>query len=100
MSDEQAGTGYNPSMIEEKWRKRWEERRTNSTDLARATQPFFNLMMFPYPSAEGLHVGNAFAFIGADIYGLVQRLQGNDVFEPIVFDSFGIHSENFSIKLN
>ena len=35
--------------------------------LAGAKRPFYNLMMFPYPSAEGLHVGNVFAFIGADI---------------------------------
>ena len=34
-------------------------------------------MMFPYPSAEGLHVGNLFAFTGNDIYGRFQRLQGH-----------------------
>ena len=56
-------------------------------------------MMFPYPSAEGLHVGNIFAFTGADIYGRFQRLQGYDVFEPIGFDAFGIHSENYALKV-
>ena len=56
-------------------------------------------MMFPYPSAEGLHVGNMFAFTGSDIYGRFKRLQGYDVFEPIGFDAFGIHSENYAIKL-
>jgi leucyl-tRNA synthetase len=55
-------------------------------------------MMFPYPSAEGLHVGNMFAFTGADAYGRFKRLQGYDVFEPIGFDAFGIHSENYAIK--
>src|SRR3989338_3231335 len=55
-------------------------------------------MMFPYPSAEGLHVGNVYAFTGSDIYGRFQRMQGFDVFEPMGFDSFGIHSENFAIK--
>ena len=30
-----------------------------------AERPFFNLMMFPYPSAEGLHIGNVFAYTGA-----------------------------------
>jgi leucyl-tRNA synthetase len=54
-------------------------------------------MMFPYPSAEGLHVGNVFAFIGSDIYGRTKRLQGYDVFEPIGFDAFGIHSENYAL---
>jgi leucyl-tRNA synthetase len=56
-------------------------------------------MMFPYPSAEGLHVGNMFAFTGSDTYGRFKRLQGHDVFQPIGFDAFGIHSENYAIKL-
>ena len=50
-------------------------------------------MMFPYPSAEGLHVGNVYAFTGADIYGRFMSMQGDDVFEPMGFDAFGIHSE-------
>ena len=48
-------------------------------------------MMFPYPSAEGLHVGNLFAFTGNDIFARFQRLRGHTVFEPIGFDAFGIH---------
>jgi leucyl-tRNA synthetase len=56
-------------------------------------------MMFPYPSAEGLHVGNMFAFTGSDTYGRFKRLQGYDVFEPIGYDAFGIHSENYAIKM-
>lgn len=55
-------------------------------------------MMFPYPSAEGLHVGNVYAFTGADIYGRFMAMNGRDVFEPMGFDAFGIHSENFAIK--
>jgi leucyl-tRNA synthetase len=96
MSD---SNSYQPEAVETKWQARWAERHTNEPDLARAARPFFNLMMFPYPSAEGLHVGNMFAFTGSDIYGRFKRLQGYDVFEPIGFDAFGIHSENFAIKL-
>ena len=92
-------THYDPQSTEAKWQARWAERRTNEPDLDRAARPFYNLMMFPYPSAEGLHVGNMFAFTGADVYGRFQRLQGWDVFEPIGFDAFGIHSENFAIKV-
>jgi len=55
--------------------------------------------MFPYPSAEGLHVGNMFAFTGADIYGRFKRLQGYNVFEPMGFDAFGIHSENYALNI-
>jgi leucyl-tRNA synthetase len=96
MSTDQA---YDPGQVEAKWRARWAERGTNQPDLDRAERPFYNLMMFPYPSAEGLHVGNLFAFCGSDVFGRFQRLQGHDVFEPIGFDAFGIHSENYAIKL-
>jgi leucyl-tRNA synthetase len=90
---------YDPAAVERKWQQRWEERGTNHTDLAAGVRPFYALMMFPYPSAEGLHVGNLFAFTGNDIYGRFQRLQGHTVFEPLGFDAFGIHSENFALKV-
>jgi leucyl-tRNA synthetase len=91
---------YDPTAIEAAWQSRWKERSTNATDIDGAERPYFNLMMFPYPSAEGLHVGNVFAFIGADVHGRFRRLQGFDVFEPIGFDAFGIHSENHALKVN
>jgi leucyl-tRNA synthetase len=91
--------GYDPATVERKWQAHWERNGTNDTDLQRGPQPFYALMMFPYPSAEGLHVGNLFAFTGNDIYGRFQRLQGHTVFEPLGYDAFGIHSENFAIKV-
>ena len=69
--------GYDPSTVEQKWQQLWEERGTNSftlEELQSAQDPFYNLMMFPYPSAEGLHVGNIYAFTGADVHGSYQRL--------------------------
>jgi leucyl-tRNA synthetase len=90
---------YDPASLEAKWQARWAERHTNEPDLDRAARPYYNLMMFPYPSAEGLHVGNMFAFTGADIYGRFKRLQGYDVFEPMGFDAFGIHSENYALSI-
>jgi len=94
--------GYDPSAVEEKWQRLWDERGTNTftrEELERADDPFYNLMMFPYPSAEGLHVGNIYAFTGADVHGRFQRLLGKTVFEPMGFDAFGIHSENFALKM-
>jgi leucyl-tRNA synthetase len=89
---------YDHRAIEAKWRQRWDETRLYATDISGAQRPFYNLMMFPYPSAEGLHVGNVYAFMGSDIYGRTQAMLGNDVFEPMGFDAFGIHSENYAIK--
>ncbi len=90
---------YDPSAVEKKWQARWLERGTNSVDIKGAKKPFYSLMMFPYPSAEGLHVGNMFAFTGNDIFARFQRLQGYDVFEPLGYDAFGIHSENYALKI-
>lgn len=87
-------------QLETKWRKKWQEAGTYKVDLAKAKNKFYNLMMFPYPSAEGLHVGNMYAFTGADVHGRFQAMQGYDVFEPIGLDGFGIHSENYAIKIN
>ena len=92
---------YSPSAIERAWQAAWDRDGTNSftlDELRAAERPFYNLMMFPYPSAEGLHVGNIYAFTGADVHGRFKRMQGHDVFEPIGFDAFGIHSENFALK--
>ncbi|MBI2309769.1 leucine--tRNA ligase [Candidatus Collierbacteria bacterium] len=98
---------YNPKTIESHWRKFWLEKRIYQPDLTKGKKPFgktqgkpyYNLMMFPYPSAEGLHVGNMYAFTGADVHGRFKRMQGFDVFQPIGLDGFGIHSENYAIKV-
>lgn len=90
---------YNPQKIEKKWQKIWQKKRVYEPNFKKSKRPFYNLMMFPYPSAEGLHVGNMYAFTGADIYGRFKRMQGHDVFEPIGLDGFGIHSENYALKI-
>jgi leucyl-tRNA synthetase len=90
---------YPFSKIEKKWQKKWQSSGIYEPNLKTAKKPFYNLMMFPYPSAEGLHVGNMYAVTGSDIYGRMKRMQGYDVFEPIGLDGFGINSENYAIKI-
>ena len=90
---------FDPSSFESKWSSWWIEKKLYSPNLDEPTRPYYNLMMFPYPSAEGLHVGNMYAFTGADIFGRYKRMLGHDVFEPIGLDGFGIHSENYAIKI-
>ncbi|HZU78226.1 MAG TPA: class I tRNA ligase family protein, partial [Dehalococcoidia bacterium] len=89
---------YDVTEMEARWRDEWERSGIYRPDLRRARRPFYNLMMFPYPSAEGLHVGNMYSYIGSDVQGRWRAMQGYDVFEPIGFDAFGIHSENYAIK--
>ncbi|HTK97951.1 MAG TPA: leucine--tRNA ligase [Pseudomonadales bacterium] len=93
---------YDAQAIESKWQAEWVRRGTNTfteAEIRAAEDPFYNLMMFPYPSAEGLHIGNIYAFTGADVHGRYWRLRGKTVFEPIGFDAFGIHSENYALKV-
>jgi leucyl-tRNA synthetase len=99
MTGQLEGKGYDHAAVEAKWSQRWQVLGSFRTDLQAAARPYYNLMMFPYPSAEGLHVGNVFAFVGSDIHGRYMRARGYDVFEPFGFDAFGIHSENFAIKV-
>ncbi|MDD4931005.1 MAG: class I tRNA ligase family protein [Candidatus Colwellbacteria bacterium] len=89
---------YPFKQAEKKWSEYWVRKKIYEPDITKAKNPFYNLMMFPYPSAEGLHVGNMYAFTGSDIYGRFMRSQGYDVLEPIGLDGFGIHSENYAMK--
>jgi leucyl-tRNA synthetase len=101
-ANDSAPDAYRPSQVEAKWQAHWDAHGTNSPSaeaIRDPKDPLYNLMMFPYPSAEGLHVGNIYAFTGADVHGRYWRLRGRQVFEPIGFDAFGIHSENFALKM-
>lgn len=89
-----------PHEYEPRWRDRWRSDGIFEMDLERADDSkFYNLVEFPYPSAEGLHVGHVYTYCGADSYGRYQRMRGRRVFQPIGFDSFGIHTENFALKV-
>lgn len=92
-------SGYDHSSIELKWQSKWQKHGTYQPDLASAKKPFYNLMMFPYPSAEGLHIGGVRTFGGVDIYGRFQRMRGMEVFQPFGLDGFGIHAENYAMKI-
>ena len=93
---------YDPHEIEQRWRSRWEQEGVGDVDLdaVDSRQTFYNLVEFPYPSAEGLHVGHVFKYSGADAYGRYQRMRGFRVFQPIGFDAFGIHTENFALRMD
>ncbi len=98
-SQEESNLLYNHSDTETYWMRTWESQKTFSVDLDNAKHPFYNLMMFPYPSAEGLHVGNFYAFTGSDVHGRYKKMQGYDVLQPMGWDAFWIHSENFAKKI-
>jgi leucyl-tRNA synthetase len=93
--------GYTPSEIESRWQARWAADRLSQIDVRHTTRDrkFYNLVEFPYPSAEGLHVGHAYTYSGADTYGRYLKMRGRETFQPIGFDSFGIHTENYALRV-
>ena len=96
-----ATSTYRPAEIEPRWQARWDADRLHEPDLD-ALDPaarLYNLVEFPYPSAEGLHVGHVCTYGGADAHGRYQRMRGRTVFQPIGFDAFGIHTENFALQV-
>jgi leucyl-tRNA synthetase len=90
---------YDHSNVEEKWMKYWKEKEVYKVDIQNAKNPFYNLWMFPYPSGARMHVGHAYASTGSDIIGRYMRMKGHEVFQPMGFDAFGIHGENYAIKI-
>jgi leucyl-tRNA synthetase len=46
---------YEPAEVEGRWQARWDR---DPPAFAPGGEPFYNLAEFPYPSAEGLHVGS------------------------------------------
>ncbi|MDR1074500.1 MAG: leucine--tRNA ligase [Treponema sp.] len=92
---------YPFSDIEPKWQKYWEEHKT----FAAKEDPSFPkekrryiLDMFPYPSAQGLHVGHPEGYTATDIYSRYLRMNGYNVLHPMGFDAFGLPAENYAIK--
>lgn len=59
----------------------------------------FIVVMFPYPSGSGLHVGHAYNYLIVDSYCRLQRYKGNSVFQPFGYDAFGLPAENYARKV-
>jgi len=93
--------GYDPLEVQARWQARWARDRLDELDLERLPpgEKLYNLVEFPYPSAEGLHVGHVYTYSGADTYGRWLRMRGRNVFQPIGFDAFGIHTENYALRV-
>jgi leucyl-tRNA synthetase len=91
---------YKASKVEKKWQEKWKKTKLYKVDVKKVSKDkkYYNLVMFPYPSGDKLHIGHWYAYAPPDSHGRFMRMHGYDVFEPIGFDSFGLPAENYAIK--
>lgn len=90
---------YNPQEIEPKWQKVWAESDIYKTDMNRTADKYYIIPMLPYPSGD-LHVGHWYNFAPTDAVARFRRMLGQNVFQTIGFDAFGLPAENAAIKRN
>ena len=89
---------YDFKNIEQKWQKYWEDNKTFSASNDYKKEKWYGLIEFPYPSAQGLHVGHPRSYTALDVIARKRRMQGYNVLYPIGFDAFGLPAENFAMK--
>ena len=92
---------YDHTQIEARWQRRWADDRLHEVDLD-GTDParaLYNLVEFPYPSADGLHIGHALTYSRRRRLGPVPaHARAAPCSSRSASTRFGINAENFALR--
>jgi leucyl-tRNA synthetase len=91
---------YPFSIIEPRWQKYWEDRKTFRSEECPTKPKAYILDMYPYPSGAGLHVGHPEGYTATDILSRFRRMRGYSVLHPMGWDAFGLPAERYAMQTN